>query len=217
MSQASESVASSDQGLIELLRQRGELGITELARAMNVTATAVRQRLNRLMAEGLVQRNTTKPPRGRPSHAYTLTSKGIDQTGNNFTDLTIALWQEIREIRNEEIRQGLLQRLAKRMAGLYSPQIQGNTTAERMQSLTELFRQRDLPFQLEPVSTDPAPDAATSLPILTAWACPYPKLAEQDRGVCALENMLISELVGERVKLSDCRLDGGNCCQFQVG
>ncbi len=169
------------------------------------------------MAEGLIQRNTTKPPRGRPSHAYTLTSKGIDQTGNNFTDLTIALWQEIREIQDDNVRKGLLQRLAKRMAGLYSPQIRGNTTAERMESLTELFRQRDLPFQLEEAPADSVAGVATSLPILTAWACPYPKLAEQDRGVCALENMLISELVGERVKLSDCRLDGGNCCQFQVG
>ncbi len=45
MPQTSDTVASSDQGLIELLRQRGELGITELARLMNVTATAVRQRL----------------------------------------------------------------------------------------------------------------------------------------------------------------------------
>jgi predicted ArsR family transcriptional regulator len=41
-------------------------------------------------------------------------------------------------------------------------------------------------------------------------------LAEQDRGVCAMENMVFTELVGEKVKLSECRLDGGTLCRFQT-
>ena len=67
---------TSDRGLIELLRRQGQLGIGELTAAMHVTATAVRQRLVRLMAGGLVQRETNKVPRGRPSHRYSLTEKG---------------------------------------------------------------------------------------------------------------------------------------------
>jgi predicted ArsR family transcriptional regulator len=50
--------------------------------------------------------------------------------------------------------------------------------------------------------------------VLTAVACPYPELAEQDRGVCAMERMMFSEMVGERLKLTDCRLDGDACCRF---
>ena len=63
-----------------------------------------------------------------------------------------------------------------------------------------------------PFSVEGTPD----LPVLTAWACPYPTLAEQDRGVCAMENMVFTELVGEKVKLSECRLDGVIAVGFQT-
>ena len=46
------STESSDIGILDLLRKAGPLGVTELAGAMRVTATAVRQRLARLMARG---------------------------------------------------------------------------------------------------------------------------------------------------------------------
>jgi predicted ArsR family transcriptional regulator len=52
--------------------------------------------------------------------------------------------------------------------------------------------------------------------MLTAHACPDPELAEQDRGICILEKMLFSELVGQNLDLTQCRLDGGSCCQFQL-
>ena len=52
-------------------------------------------------------------------------------------------------------------------------------------------------------------------PVLTAKACPYPKLAEKDRIGVQMEELLISELVGKPVELTSCRLDGGGDCQFQ--
>ena len=46
----SVQVPTSDAGLLDLLRITGPLGVAELADAMEVTPTAVRQRLTRLMA-----------------------------------------------------------------------------------------------------------------------------------------------------------------------
>jgi predicted ArsR family transcriptional regulator len=54
------------------------------------------------------------------------------------------------------------------------------------------------------------------LPVLTSHACPYPQLAEQDRGVCSAERLMLEDLVGAPVKLSECRLDGDDCCRFTV-
>jgi len=53
------------------------------------------------------------------------------------------------------------------------------------------------------------------LPLLQARACPYPDLAEQDRSVCSMERMMFSELAGEDLRLSHCRLDGHTCCTFE--
>jgi DeoR family transcriptional regulator, suf operon transcriptional repressor len=200
-------VESSDRQLIDLLRQRGALGIGELTAAMHVTATAVRQRLARLTKQGLIQRQSAKPPRGRPSHTYSLTEKGRRQTVSNFADLTIALWQEVRAIKDAQTRRGLLERMAKRMAGMYSAQVDGQTTDQRMNDVAGLMAERNLPFTVE---------RNGSLPVLTAQACPYPDLAEQDRGICSVEKMLFSELIGQDVRLSECRLDGASCCRFET-
>ncbi len=196
---------SSDIGILDLLRKAGPLGVRELARATQVTATAVRQRLTRLMAQGLVGRELARAGRGRPSHHYLLTDKGRRQTGANFADLAMALWNEVRLIEDPEVRRGLLQRIAKTMAHLYGDQVGGSTTVERMESVSEVFGDRDVPFTVE---------GSDALPVLTAQACPYPELAEQDRGVCAMERMMLAELVGDHLRLAECRLDGDDCCRF---
>ncbi|HEX3727226.1 MAG TPA: winged helix-turn-helix transcriptional regulator [Pirellulales bacterium] len=197
---------SSDIGILDLLRKAGPVGVSELSQAMGVTATAVRQRLIRLMAQGLIDRQLLAPGgRGRPSHRYGLTDKGRRQTGANFVDLALALWKEIRAIEDIEVRRGLLGRIAKTMAQMYSGEMTGTTTAERMHSVSRLFADRDVPFDVE---------ESGALPVLTARACPYPELAEQDRGICALERMMFSELVGSGLKLANCRLDGDESCRF---
>lgn len=199
--------------MLELLRSEGKLSVPALASGMRVTATAVRQRLRRLMRQGLIERETFKAARGRPSHRYLLSEKGRRQGGANFADLTIALWQEVRSISNVEIRSGLLKRIAKSMAQIYGGKLPGETTGQRMQEVSRLMADRNVPFTVEQRRS---PDRSSVLPILTAHACPYPDLAEQDRGICAVEKMMLSELVGEKVRLSECRLDGGNCCRFET-
>jgi DeoR family suf operon transcriptional repressor len=197
---------SSDVGILDLLRKTGPLGIADLSRAMQVTPTAVRQRLVRLMGRGLIDRQLARAGRGRPSYRYGLTEKGRRQTGANFVDLALALWKEIRAIEDPEVRRGLLQRIAKTMAQMYGDQVSGQTTVERMQSVSRIFSERDVPFDV---------DDSGALPVLTAMACPYPELAEQDRSICSLERMMFSELVGNKLRLADCRLDGDTCCRFQ--
>jgi predicted ArsR family transcriptional regulator len=168
--------------------------------------------LNRLLRDGLIERQAESGSRGRPSHKYQLTDKGRRSAGANFADLAVALWQEIREIKDLEIRRGLLQRLSKRMAEHYAEQIQGNSLGERMESLAELFTARQIPFEVHTTSN---PAANRSLPVLSAHACPYPELAEQDQSICAMERLMFSELLGENVKLSNCRLNGDSCCTFE--
>jgi predicted ArsR family transcriptional regulator len=203
---------SSDSGLLDLLRSRGAMSVSDLTAAMDVTATAVRQRLVRLMGQGLIEREAIKAARGRPGHRYRLSDKGRRQAGSNFSDLTLALWQEVRAIKDPQVRGGLLKRLAKTLAGMYGGRLDGRNIGERMRGVTELMNERNVPFTLEHT----VGNECTSLPVLTAEACPYPDLAEQDRGICAVEKMMFSQLVGEKLRLSECRLDGGNCCRFET-
>jgi len=200
---------SSDVALLDMLRRVDGLTVPQLSEAMGVTATAVRQRLTRLMGQGLIERQVRReePSRGRPSHEYSLTEQGRRKTGANFADLSIALWREIRNIKDPDVRRGLLERLAKTLAEMYGDQVDGESIEERMQAVKALFAQRGVSFAVE---------SENQLPVLTAVTCPYPDLAEQDRSICALEKMLLSELLNENVHLTGCRLDGESCCTFEA-
>ena len=202
-----EAFVTSDVAILDLLRKQEAMSVAELSVVLQVTATAVRQRLTRLMDQGFIERTSARAARGRPSHAYRLTAAGRRKTGSNFADLAIALWEEVRAIKDADVRRGLLTRISKRLAEEYAPQIEGNTTAERMQSVVRLFRDREIPFEVTQNDGE--------LPVLRALACPYPDLAEHDKSICAMERIMFSDLLGENVHLDECRLDGATCCTFQ--
>ncbi len=206
----SDSIPSTDVALLDVLRRDGGLRVAQLSRRMGVTATAVRQRLTRLEGQGLIERMAEQdalPSRGRPSFVYQLTEKGRRDTGSNFADLAVALWDEVRSISNVEVRRGLLQRISGRLAGAYAEHISGDSTQERMQSLAGMLNERDIPFGVE---------TKNELPVLKAYGCPYTELAEKDRTVCSMERMMFAELLGENLRLSGCRLDGESCCTFEL-
>jgi len=100
-----------------------------------------------------------------------------------------------------------LQRIAGGMAQLYAGQVQGVTTSDRMESLQRLFAERRVPIEVETNGQSP---------VLTVLDCPYPELAEKDRGICAVEKMLFAELLASPLRLSQCRLEGHTCCQFET-
>lgn len=196
----------NDQTIVDYLRSRPSATIGELVEFTGVTATAVRQRLSRLMEQNLVERTSAPEGRGRPTHHYSLTRFGERSAGTNYDVLVQVLWEEIRRIQDPEVRRGLLGRVSERLAEAYRDRVSGDSPGERLQSLAGLMGERRIPFQA---------DVSGQLPVLTALACPYPELAEQDRSVCAMENMFIEKVLGEGVRLSACRLDGDRCCTFE--
>lgn len=199
---------TSDSQLLDLLRRQGAMSVSQVAEKTAVTATAVRQRLSRLMGQGMIERVATRNGRGRPSHRYSLTEKARRQVGNNFSDLAMVLWREVRSVKDQEVRRGLLERIADAMATMYKDRMEGADLLARLESLKQLFGERRIPLEVD--------QDDQQLPVLTVTECPYPELAEQDRSICAVEKMLFAKLLERSIRLSQCRLDGHSCCQFQT-
>jgi predicted ArsR family transcriptional regulator len=202
------SVCPSDANLLDLLRKQDSMTVAQFEEALGVTATAVRQRLNRLLALGYVERDAEGTRgRGRPSYRYRLTMAGRRNAGVNFADLAIALWQELRSLKDRDVQRGLLQRIAQRLQAGYRTAAEGATLDQRMEAVAKIFRDRQIPFEVQ--------HRPGQLPVLTALACPYPELADEDRTICAMERMLISDLLEHPVTLERCRLNGSKVCTFE--
>jgi len=197
--------ATADADVLNLLADSGPLAISDIMQHFAVTRTAVHERLLRLMGEGLVDRELVRGGRGRPSYRYLLSPKARKLAGNNFADLSAVLWQEVLRIEDSRRPQRVVRRIAGALKALYADAIHGTTLKARMESLRELLQKRRVRCDV---------DTRRGVHTLTLRDCPYLGLAEVDSTVCKMETKLFSQLLGDEVVLSQCRLDGHSCCQF---
>lgn len=205
------AIEKSDRPLLEALRRHRRMSVDQLAGELGVTATAIRQRLDRLGAAGAVERfelvKSGPKGRGRPSYEYGLTTTGAEFLGHNMAELARVLWQEIREIENAEIREALLARVARRFGEAFGDEVRGDDWRARLDSLAESLRSRNVVVAIE------QPESP-SLPVLRINGCPYPGLAGgEQHELCEMEERLFSQLIGQRVELAECccHSPDGNC------
>jgi predicted ArsR family transcriptional regulator len=199
--------SENEQAVLDLIRYQGPASVAQLCDYLQVTATAVRQRLSTLVAAGLLERVVVRQERGRPVHQYQLTREGMAAMGDNLADLAEALWLEVIHIADPQTRQSVIQGVLGRLTEKYRDQIAGRTLTERLQSIAELFRRRRIPFVVE------ADDRQATLRIA---GCPYPQLSDHSEEICQLEQQLVVRLLNEPLALSHCTCDatGGQCCTF---
>ena len=201
-----------DRQLLTALRG-GEVGVGELTQTLGVTATAVRQRIERLLDKGLIEREKVVAGRGRPTYRYRLTLLGHQRAGAEPAELADAMWREILSLEDEGLREQLLSAIAARLGRQYANQVKqvigesDDSFESRMQKLSEMLSERQIDSEVTRSGT---------LPVLDIGQCPFPTLADvsDQRAMCRLEEEMISEALGHRVQLSSCRLDGDSCCQF---
>lgn len=214
-SQEDYPIRPVDQLVLDLLRREEGLSIQDLMERLEVTATAIRQRVDRLEDAGYIERRKLVVGRGRPSYSYYLTDKGWRQAGVSYRDLAIALWSMVQSLDSPESKSKLVNSVAERLGEMYRTELPDASLGlpdaslgDRMRNLAGLLSDRKVPSCL---ATGP-----TDLPILEVHACPYPDLVSvpHDRSACHLEQMALSTALGHPVELSQCRLDGHGCCQF---
>jgi len=201
---------SSDRELLDLIRRRGPLTVVEMAEMLGVTGTAIRNRLTRLMATGLVERRAEHTGRGRPRHRYQASVEAHKRLGQNYADLAVALWEEMMgTVADRKLRRVLFTRLTDRLADMYRTRVTGDGWEGRLVQLSHVLHDRG-------VEAEVARDDAGLPPLLRQHSCPYYELAEVDRAICALERKMFEKVLGRGLRLSQCRLDGDRSCDFQA-
>ena len=211
-----------DRELLLAMRGGGIMGIGDLTTLLGVTATAIRQRVDRLLAAGLIERHKEVAGRGRPTYRYTLSIAGHQSVGANPGELADAMWREILAIEDDQIREQVVSAVASRLGRQYAGKLAafGQDDLQSLSELTFAERMKRLAVVLsgEEIDSDVRFAGESQLPVLDIASCPYPSLSEasEDRAMCRLEEKMLSEALGQPVALSSCRLDGDDCCQFKA-
>ena len=205
------SLTSADREFLERLHRLGDATVKELCVDLSVTATAIRQRIQRLLAQGLIAQTSVHNSRGRPRNRYSLSDAGLRQLGDNYSDLAQFLWQELTQIEDADVRQRILSRLKMQMVERFGRDVHGTSLPDRMDRLRDSLVAHG--FDVE---VDVDRSGESSLPILRENSCPYHDLAHQDSAICELEQQVYSEILGTEVELTTCCRDGHSCCEFEV-
>jgi predicted ArsR family transcriptional regulator len=205
-----EPTAGSDRPLLDLIRRRGPLTVAEMAAALEVTATAVRNRLTRLVESGLVERTAAHGGRGRPRHLYQAGAEAHKRLGQNYADLALVLWDEMmRTIEDRKLRRLLFGRITDRLAELYRARVTGEGWEGRLVQLGALLHDRGIEAEV-------VHRGGEALPVLVQHSCPYFELAEADHAICAMERKMFEKVLGRGLRLAQCRLDGDRSCDFEA-
>ncbi len=193
--------------VLNLLQRKGSATIKELEIAMSVTATAVRQQLTGLMADGYVDQEVQRTGRGRPRHVYSLTAEGRALSPKHYDEFTNSLLREILVSEGPQKVRSLLGRMGQRLAEQYRRQIANSTLEDRAVKLTELLNARGI---LAEVHVGPGGI------LVHEYTCPYYELAREHRAICDMEQDMIAQVMQQPVELVACTLDGHHGCQFRI-
>jgi len=195
-----------DREFLDQLNRMGGGTIQDICEELGVTATAVRQRLNRLESLNLIERETVRQERGRPFHAYTVTPSGQRELGDNYSDLAMILWRELRQIEDSHVREVIFERIREALVHRYGNLVNAESLNERFRQLGEALSDRGFHVEV---------DDSGQLPILRENNCPYLELATSDPAICELEKDVFRKVLGSEVELTQCCLNGHSCCEFQ--
>jgi predicted ArsR family transcriptional regulator len=193
--------------ILEYLLRNGPTSIKDLEHAAGVTATAVRQQLASLTAEGLVAMSKDRQGVGRPRNLYQLTERSHSLFACSCDELALDLIGELLETEGTDKLRYLLNRVGVKLAGQYRRQIRGEAMGDRVRDLSALLDRRGIRVDFE---------HSDDVIVLREYNCPYHDLASVHRDVCEMERNAFSLALGAEVTLGNCIQDGHHSCQFTV-
>jgi DeoR family suf operon transcriptional repressor len=160
--------------------------IKDLMDATRVTRTALRQRLSRLMRDGLVERREVHQPRGRPIYVYLVAQQAERFFGSNYCDLAASLWQALNSVADDKTRKQIMTLTRENLVELYRNKVGEGTLEERVEGLRDLLAERGIDTEVE---------LKGGTAHIRQYDCPYSALSEKGEGICALERQVFAELL----------------------
>lgn len=117
MRKLSSVARTTRDGILAALKRRGEARAEDLAAALGVTVSAMRQHLVALAGEGLVGHREVRSGPGRPKHFYALTPAAESLFPKTYDELTNELLDYVADESPELLERVFERRRARRVAG----------------------------------------------------------------------------------------------------
>lgn len=191
--------------ILELIIQRREARVEELAGELEITTAAVRRHLDKLRADGLVEVRAVKQALGRPYHVYIPTERAHGALPESYAGLIERMLKSVGEA--ESVASAISERMAASVAEKHRAEVSGADPADVVARVTASLRSEGI---LESWRVDE--DGYH----LMNGACPYRVAAEISSLPCDSDRKAIELLLGVRVEQVHRIVDGSPICEYII-
>ncbi|TMV48508.1 transcriptional regulator [Paenibacillus mesophilus] len=200
-----EQESSTRKTIVKMLKTGGPLGVSEMAKRLEITEMAVRRHLNTLERDGYIDSHIVRQSMGRPMHVYRLTEAAEDLFPKNYHTLTLDLLGELGDDRT--IGQ-LFGKRKEKLLQKYEPSMEGKTLEERVEKLADIQNANGYMADWERTE-----DGF----VLQEFNCPISQVANQYNEACECEQQLFEKLLEVKVERTECLAKGGGKCVYHIG
>ncbi len=194
--------------ILNLLKERGQATVDDLAEALGLAPVTVRHHLAILERDNLIASSTERGGVGRPYYVYRLTSEAEELFPKRYHLLAERLLAELKVIADGAQLRDALERIARDIAGRYpAGEFEAKTIPEKLNVLVDLLAQEGFLVRWHRVGDEY---------VLKEYSCPYYYVSQRHPEVCHLDLHLISSVLNADVERSTCMVRGDEACTYRI-
>jgi predicted ArsR family transcriptional regulator len=193
------------------LKSLGDAQAETLARRLRISVQAVRQRLERLLADGLVEFSDQPRGRGRPRRIWSLAPRAASLFPDTHAQLTVDLIGTIRTELGDTAFARLLKRRTSEITAVYRKRLEREpNVAGKLRALAEIRSAEGYMARLE--------ELAGEIYLLVEDHCPICAAATVCQGFCSVELEVFQNLLGQdwQIVRQDHLLTGARRCTYRI-
>ena len=195
---------NSPAGRVLAHLRHGAMTVEELARAMRITANAVRNQLSKLQASNLVVRTGTRPGVSKPSTLYAITLEGQTQFSTMYLPVLTQFFRVTEAKSSPRQLDSFMTETGAQLAHRYARPT-GDLKA-RVHSAARL---------LKLIGGIPEVRVRNGTLVIKSLGCPLSALTSENEAACKVIEGLISEHIGVPARTCCVRDTDPRCC-FEI-
>ena len=203
-----DTLPPTRRALLDTLKRRGEARADELADALGITVSAVRQHLAALHGDGLVAHTEVRAGPGRPHHQYRLSDRGDNLFPRAYAAIVTDLLVEA-EAADPELIDKMFARRRDRRVQRAKERLAGKALPAQVHELTRILDEDG--YLAEVLDQD---DGSFRI---VEHNCAILEVASRYGAACGTELEFIREVLpGARVERVAHLLSGSHVCAYEV-
>jgi predicted ArsR family transcriptional regulator len=204
-------VKTTGDAILFQLKSLGQAQAETLARRLEISVQAVRQRLERFLAENLVTFSDRTQGRGRPRRLWSLAPSAASLFPDTHAQLTVDLIGTIRSELGETALARLLERRREQITAAYRKRLAREPDMpKKLTALADIRSAEGYMARLEKLADEGF--------LLIEDHCPICAAAMVCQGFCSIELGVFQELLGPgwRIEREDHLLTGARRCTYRI-